>query len=275
MLRTVLHILILFLFALASMALWLRFNEQRLIYFPERTLAATPSQHGLPYEEVWLTTDDGVRLHGWFLPSKQPSGLTLLFLHGNAGNISHRFEKYAIFNELGLDVLALDYRGYGSSGGVPDEHGTYLDAQAAYLHLLQQRGVTAQRLVVYGESLGAAVAVDLASRRPTGGVILEEGFTSAPDAAQEVYPYLPVRWLIKTRYDTLGKIGRIHAPLLILHSRDDEFFPMRHAQRLLAAAAAPKQLVELHGGHNEAFLLSEQVYRDALQHFIASLPRTP
>jgi len=271
MLKPALHILLLALAALAAISLWLRLNEQRLIYYPERTIAMTPQRLGMKYEEVWLTAADGVRLNGWFMPGSRPSGMTVLLLHGNAGNISHRFEKYAILHDIGLDVFALDYRGYGKSEGTPDETGLYLDARAAYGYLLEQRGIDPHKLLVYGESLGAAVATDLLGQAAGAGLILEEGFTSAPDVGQEMYPFLPMRWLMRSRYDTLDKIGRIGAPLLIFHSRDDEFFSMRHAQKLLAAAPAPKELVELRGGHNDAFLLSAEIYRDALQRFMASL----
>lgn len=272
MLKSAIHILLLALLALAALALWLRFNEQRMIYFPERAIALTPRQQGMKYEDVWLAAADGVRLNGWFMPSAQPSGLTVLLLHGNAGNISHRFDKYAIFHGLGWDVFALDYRGYGNSGGEPSEEGLYQDARAAYRYLVEQRGVDTHKLLVYGESLGVAVAADLLSQVAAAGLILEEGFTSAPDAGQQMYPFLPMRWLMRTRFDTLGKMGRINAPLLIFHSRDDEFFPMRHAQALLAAARAPKRLVELRGGHNDAFVQSGEIYRDALRQFADTLP---
>lgn len=263
--------LILLLLAAAAGALWLRHAETRLIYFPERGIETTPRQLGLDYQEIWLNTRDGVKINGWFMPSRHPNGFTLLLLHGNAGNISHRLEKYAVLLDLGADVLAIDYRGYGKSGGQPDEAGTYLDADAAYRYLAEQRNIAPQRIVLYGESLGTAVAVDLASRVENGGVILEEGFTSVPDAAREMYPWLPLRWLLRTQYRSLDKIGRIHAPLLIFHSRDDEFFSLRHAQRLLAAATPPKRLVELDGGHNDAFLVSKTLYRSALQRFFGEL----
>lgn len=271
MLKTAVHILLIALLTLAALSLWLRLNEMRMIYFPERALATTPQQQGMKYEDVWLTAADGVRLNGWFMPSTRPSGQTVLLLHGNAGNISHRFEKYAIFHQLGWDVFALDYRGYGNSAGEPDEAGLYQDARAAHRYLTEQRGIDPRKLVVYGESLGVAVATDLVSQAAVAGLVLEEGFTSAPDVGQQMYPFLPMRWLMRTRFDTLGKIGRINAPLLIFHSRDDEFFPMEHAQRLLAAAHAPKQLVELRGGHNDAFVQSGEIYRDGLRRFEAAI----
>ncbi len=272
MLRMAVHALLLAVLALVALSLWVRATERSHVYFPARAIDETPAQHGLQYEDVWLTTPDGVKLNGWFLPSPHPTGWTILLLHGNAGNISHRLEKYALLLETGASVFALDYRGYGRSSGEPDETGTYVDAEAAYQYLTAQRHIAPQRIVVYGESLGSAVAVDLASHAKIGGLILEEAFTSAADVGQAMYPFLPMRWLLRTRYDSLSKIGRIQAPLLIFHSRDDEFFPLRHAERLLSAAPPPKQLVELHGGHNDAFLVSADLYRAALHRFLSALP---
>jgi fermentation-respiration switch protein FrsA (DUF1100 family) len=168
-------------------------------------------------------------------------------------------------------VLIIDYRGYGRSEGKPNEDGTYRDARAAYEYLTQTRNREPRTLVVYGESLGSAVAADLASKVEVGGLVLEEAFTSVADVGQRMFSFLPVRWLVRNKYDTLGKMPRIRAPLLILHSRDDEFFDMRHAQRLLAAANEPKQLVELHGSHNDAFLVSAPIYRASLHKFFATL----
>lgn len=264
--------LLLIVLALAvALTVWLRHAELRMIYLPDHTIAATPDLLGMRYEEVWFDAADGVRLNAWLLHSRHPSGLAVLLLHGNAGNISNRMEKYAALLDIGADVLAVDYRGYGASAGKPSEAGTYLDAQAAYRYLTETRRISPGKLVVYGESLGSAVAVDLASQANVGGVILEEAFTSATDVGQSLYPFLPMRWLMRTRYDSLSKIGRIKALLLIFHSRDDEFIPITHAQRLLAAARAPRELVELRGGHNDAFLVSGELYRAALRRFFAAL----
>lgn len=271
LLKAATQVLLIVLLLVAALVLWLRHAELRMIYLPGRAIAATPNQFGMKYDDVWLTTPDGVRLNAWFLHSPHPSGLIVLLLHGNAGNTSHRMEKYAVLLDLGADVMAVDYRGYGASAGEPGESGTYLDAQAAYRYLTDVRGMAAAQIVIYGESLGSAVAVDLASQVAAGGIILEEAFTSATDVGQAIYPYLPMRWLMRTRYDSLAKIGRIQAPLLIFHSRDDEFFPITHAQRLLAGAHAPKELVQLRGGHNDAFVTSGELYRAALRRFFAPL----
>jgi len=252
-----------------------------MLYYPVREIESTPDKFGRKYEDVTLTTSDRVRINGWFLPAPElpianhPSRITVLFFHGNAGNISHRFEKLEILGALGMDTLIVDYRGYGRSEGKPDEAGTYRDARAAYMYLTQTRNREPKTVVVYGESLGSAVAADLASQVDIGGLVLEEAFTSVADVGQKMFPFLPIRWLVRNKYDTLGKMPRIHAPLLIFHSRDDEFFDIRHAQRLLAAANEPKRLIELRGSHNDAFLTSAETYRNGLKEFLAGLHPPP
>jgi fermentation-respiration switch protein FrsA (DUF1100 family) len=268
------EITFLLLTGLAAIILWLRWSERRMIYYPARELDATPDKLGLNYEDLTLTASDGIHINGWFLPApdvpvtnRQPR-ITVLFFHGNAGNISHRFEKLNVLRSLGADVFIIDYRGYGRSEGAPSEEGTYRDAQAAYSYLTKTRHCEPGTLVVYGESLGSAVAADLASKESVGGLILEEAFTSVGDVGQKMFPFLPVRWLVRNKYDTLGKMPRIHVPVLMFHSRDDEFFNLRHAQRLFAAANEPKRLVELRGGHNDAFLTSAETYRNGLSAFL-------
>ncbi len=269
--------------------LWLRWNEPRMLYYPTRQIDQTPDQLGFKYENVTLTTSDGVRINGWYLPCGHEARLTILFFHGNAGNISDRFEKLAVLRELGVNTFIIDYRGYGRSEGKPNEEGTYRDAQAAYDYLTGRARPPAmsrvaatplhagaphlapRSIVAYGESLGSAIAADLANKVDVGGLILEEAFTSTGDVGQKMFPFLPVRWLVRNKYDTLSKLPRIKVPLLIVHSRDDEFFNMRHAQRLLAAANEPKRLVELRGGHNDAFVVSAPIYRAALEKFFATL----
>jgi fermentation-respiration switch protein FrsA (DUF1100 family) len=177
----------------------LRVYESRLIYFPgqARKLAAPPASLGLPIERFETTTVDSIRLVGWIIPAASPSTFWLLICHGNAGNLSEldRPLHYAGLHQLGLSLLAFDYRGYGESGGIPTEAGLYQDADAAYRYLREQRGVPANRIVIFGHSLGSAVAIDLATRVPAAGLIVEGAFTSATDRGQELYPYIPVRWI--------------------------------------------------------------------------------
>jgi uncharacterized protein len=261
---------------IAGVFAFLRWYEPRMIYYPHyptRRLERTPNALGLTYEDVPLTAADGTRLSAWFLPNDGVEYVILL-LHGNAGNISHRLEKARVFLDLGVSVLLLDYRGYGESEGKPDEPGTYQDARAAYRYLTATRGIPAERVLVYGESLGTGVAVELAATATVGGVVLEAGYTSLADVGQRIFWFLPgVRWLVKNRYDSRRKIGRLNAPLLLLHSRQDEVFPFRHAARLYAAAPEPKRLVELKGRHADGFFTSEAVCRDALRRFLHDVGR--
>jgi uncharacterized protein len=255
--RTLIALLVIAAGIVAALTVWLLANESRMVYFPIRELEATPARLGLAYEDVALHAEDGVALHGWFVPAPatDAAAVTVLFLHGNGGNVSHRLEKLAVLNRLGAAVLLLEWRGYGRSAGSPSEAGLQHDARAAYDHLVRERGVDPRRLVVYGESLGSAHAAWLATEVPVGGVVLESAFTSARAVARRIYPWLPVAWVMRHRMDTLARMPRIAAPVLLLQSRDDEFFPYDHAERL-AAAARDARLVELRGGHNDAFLVS-------------------
>jgi len=270
------YLLLIPIIALGFIA-WLYWNEPRIVYHPDSKIEQTPDQFGLPYQNVNLVASDGVNLNGWFVPGEDLSEeghgvkLTVLFFHGNAGNISHRIEKLAIFRGLGVNTFIIDYRGFGRSQGEPNEAGTYRDAQAAHEYLTQQRKLSAKSIVLYGESLGGAIASDLASKQPVGGLILEETFTSTADVGQQMFPFVPVRWLVRNKYETIHKLPGIHAPLLIFHSREDTLIRFDHGERLFAAANEPKQFVELHGGHNDAFSVSALAYRSALSKFFAAL----
>lgn len=253
--------------AYVGLCLLLIWREPGMIFLPDRRHDDHPGNHGWDFEDVRLTTRDEVSIHAWWVPLAG-ARRTVLFFHGNAGNISHRMEKLALLRAAGASVLLLDYRGYGASGGQPSERGLYQDAEAAWEFLTGTKKIPAGEVVLYGESLGCGVAVELATRVPVGGVILEAPFTSIADVGREFYPFLPVRWMVRNRFENLAKIGRVRAPLLVLHSRQDEIFGFHHAERLFAAAAEPKRLVELAGGHNDAFVVSAETYRRALAEFL-------
>lgn len=242
----------------------------RLVYFPVREHdGGTPARLGLAYDDVRLTAGDGVPLHAWWVPHTDAAP-AVLFLHGNAGNISHRLDKLAVLHALGASVLLLDYRGYGASGGEPDEPGLYRDAEAAW-RWLTDRGERAERIVVYGESLGGTVGTALAAERDVGGLVLESTPSSILAVAKHHYPLLPVGLFLAARYDALRRIGRVRAPVLVLHSPDDEIVPFAMAEALFEAAPEPKRLVRLRGGHNDAFLRAATTYRDALRDFLRML----
>jgi fermentation-respiration switch protein FrsA (DUF1100 family) len=242
--------------------------ERRLIYFPMSAHEVTPSGMGLAHEELSLRAEDGVRLHGWFLPVKDPRG-SVLVCHGNAGNVSHRLDRALLIqSRLGLDVLLFDYRGYGRSEGSPDEPGTYRDARAAY-EWLRGHGQAPERIVIFGESLGAAVALELALAVPARALVLESPFTSIPDMARAVYPFLPVWPLVRTRYDNLGKIGRLGLPLLVLHGDRDDVVPFAQGKRLFDAAPGPKRFFAIPGAHhNDTYLVGGDAYWRAIADFL-------
>ena len=267
--RVIWHILGILAAVYAGLALVLYFFQARLVFYPEtgREIIAAPSQVGLPYEDVRLTTDDGLSLHGWFIPAAEARG-TVLFLHGNAGNISHRIDTLQMFHRLGYSTLIFDYRGYGSSGGTPSEQGTYRDAEAAWRYLTEQRRIPPCQIVLFGESLGGAVASWLAARQKPAALVIASGFTSAPDLAQHFYPYLPVRWLAHLRYDTRKNLRAVAVPVLIAHSPEDEIIPFEHGQALYAAANSPKRFLELGGGHNDGFIFMRESWVRELKDFL-------
>lgn len=245
--------------------------QERLLFMPDtpgRDLRATPADLGLTYEDVHLETSDGETLHGWFVPAPNTKA-TLLHFHGNAGNIGDRVDLLALFQHIGLSVLIIDYRGYGQSTGQPSEAGTYRDAEAAWAHLVESRQTPPDRIILHGQSLGGAVAAWLATKVEPAGLILDSTFTSVPDIAGEVYPWLPVRQLARLRYNTLDRIPDIEAPILVLHSRDDDIIGFHHGERL--AKTADARLVALRGGHNETLMRNESLYREAIVDFINSI----
>ncbi|HEX7043605.1 MAG TPA: alpha/beta hydrolase [Burkholderiales bacterium] len=266
--RTVLSISIVLALGYGALLLLVYAFQDRLIYFPFHGLATTPRALGLDYEDVRLTTEDGVRLHAWFVPAPAARA-TVLHLHGNGGNISHRLDRIAAFRELGLNAFLIDYRGYGLSEGRPSEDGTYRDAAAAWHYLTEARGVADASIVIHGESLGGAVASWLAARTHPAALIVESSFTSAVDLGAEVYPWLPVRRLARFRYPTAAYLARVRAPTLIVHSRDDEIVPFRHGEALYAAAAEPKRLLAIGGDHNAGYLLSRAEYLAGVDAFLA------
>ena len=259
--------------AYALMVLLLFLGQARLLYFPNipsRAVGPGPDSIGLAYERVELLTDDGVRLDAWFVPAREPRGV-VLFFHGNAGNISHRLDSLKIFNDLNLSTLIFDYRGYGRSEGKVSEQGTYRDAEAAWRYLTEQRSVPASQIILFGRSLGAAVAAHLAHHQKPAGLIIESGFVSVPELAAQLYPWLPARWLARFQYPTGEHLKMLSLPVLIVHSRNDEIIPFDQGRSLFERAHEPKQFLELRGGHNDGFLVSGQRYVSGLDAFVVSV----
>ncbi len=246
-------------------------TQSRLLFLPHlpgRELTSAPTDIGLEFEDVSIKTSDNVVLHGWFVPG--PSAGVVLFLHGNAGNISHRLGSIQQFNDLGLAVLIIDYRGYGQSEGRPFEQGTYRDAQAAWRYLTATRGFAPQQVVVFGRSLGGPIAAWLASREQPGALIVESAFSSIVDIGRDLYPFLPVRWLTRFHYPTRDYVAQARCPVLVVHSREDEIIPFSHGEAIFAAAPQPRQLLEIHGSHNDAYVGRAGPYVDGLRTFLAA-----
>lgn len=252
-----------------GLMLWLYVAQDGMVFLPDlptRQLGQTPAALGLSYEDVTLHTPDAQRLHAWYIPHAN-SRHVVLFLHGNAGNISHRLDTISRLRELGVNILLFDYRGFGQSSGEASEQGTYLDARCAWEYLRRERQFAGEQIIVHGRSLGGAVAAELATQVRPAAVILESTFTSIPSMGAELYPWLPVDWLARIRYDNLARIGQIQAPLLILHSPQDELVPYTHGLALYAAARAPKQFAQLEADHNNGFRRSPD-YVPALRMFL-------
>jgi fermentation-respiration switch protein FrsA (DUF1100 family) len=252
--------------------------ERFVIYFPERALEATPRAEGLDYADVRFPASDGVMLHGWLVPAPG-ARFTLIWFHGNAGNISHRVNNIGYLHRLlRVNIFIFDYRGYGqSAGGYSDlsEEATYRDAEGALRAVRARPEVAGTRLVYFGRSLGSAVAVEAARREEPAGLILETPFTSIRDMARTHYPFLP-RLFLQTEYDSLAKIPAIRVPLLIVHGDRDEIVPLDHSQRLFAAANEPKTYYLIPGAHhNDTYIVGGDAYFAAVGRFLESLAPSP
>jgi fermentation-respiration switch protein FrsA (DUF1100 family) len=252
----------------------LLFRQASLVYFPDRHVRFTPGDLGMAFEDVHLTASDSVSLAAWWVPAPSSRG-ALVFCHGNAGNMGDRVAKLRLFHDLGLSVLAFDYRGYGQSQGKPSEEGTARDMDAAIAHVIDARGVPLRRIVFYGESLGGAVAAAAAARHRPAGLVLESTFTSAREMARRHYPFVPA-FLVRIGYDSLASIRTLTCPKLILHGPHDSIVPFDMARTLYDSAPEPKYFANLVGDHNSGGILESPEAFDALAAFLdAFVPVAP
>lgn len=251
---------------LVLLVAWL---QDRLVYFPEARLVTDPGESGLDYSDITFRSRDGIPLSAWYVPSADRKGV-VLYCHGNGGNISYRYEYLKVFSELGLTTFIFDYRGYGKSQGRPSEEGTYLDAVGAWHYLVEEKGVLPREIILYGESLGGAVAAWLARERDPRALILQSTFTSLPDIGAEIYPFLPVRLISRYQYSTLDYLSEVKCPVLVIHSRDDEIVPFTHGVRLHAAVTGRKDFLELRGDHNSGTMQSMEAFKKGLNRFLES-----
>ena len=244
--------------------------EHRMIFYPSSAIESTPRQTGLEFEDIFFTTRDGVRLNGWLVPHSDASS-TLIWFHGNAGNISHRVENIKLLHDLvKVNIFIFDYRGYGRSDGRPSEEGTYLDGEAAIELIRRRIGTGAEKkIVLFGRSLGAAIAAEMATRFPSQGLILESPFISIAEMARAMFPLLPIGPFLRTNYDVREKIKKLKVPLLVLHGERDEIVPFEHGKTVFDAAPEPKKFFPIPGAaHNDTYAIGGETYFRELKQFI-------
>ncbi len=261
----------LILFAFIVFVFFVRYLEATGIFYPSRTVNSTPADINLNFHDIYFKTSDGIKLNGWFVLADE-NAPTVLFFHGNAGDIGDRLEKILLLNHLKANIFIIDYRGYGRSEGRPSEAGLYRDALGAYDYLIEQRNISPQKIVVYGTSLGGVPAIDLASQKEIGGLIIESSFSNAADMCRIIYPFIPT-FLLQSRMDNVGKIKNVKAPKLFFHSQSDEIVPMELGRKVFDKAKEPKRWVSLKGGHNVSCEESKETYRGALKEFLEDIRR--
>ena len=240
------------------------FFQDKLIFFPFRDYESTPASLGFEFEEVSLSTQAGDSLHGWYCRTSPEPWAIILFLNGNAGNLSHRLERLPMARQQGTDILLIDYPGYGRSTGKPCEEALYATAEACYQYLVIKRGIVANKIVLFGESIGSAVALHLATQHTVGGVVVESGFTSLAEVGASHFSWLPVKYLLKYQFPARDLIKEITCPVIVSHSPLDEVTPFRMGEELFRLAAEPKKFVTLSGYHNDRDFLNDSAWRSAM-----------
>ena len=242
-------------------------QQPRMVFFPLKEIEQTPDQWGLRYEQVTLKSTHGNRISGWYIPAEH-ADRALLFFHGNGGNISHRRESIEIFHHLGLNVLIIDYQGYGKSEGTPGEQAMYDDGRAAFDYLVNERKFKKENIVVFGRSLGGAVAARITAEKQPGAAILESTFASVPDVASYYFPVMSKIIISRYRFNSMAQVRKIHCPLLVLHSKQDDVIPYMSGVKLYNAANNPRTFVEMAGDHNSGFMQSQPAYEEVLASFL-------
>jgi len=254
------------------LAVILFYMQPTFLYKPVRDIPYSPAELDLAFDEINFTSGDGVELTAWYVGA-DGSKPTVLFCHGNGGNMMHRLDSINIFNSLGLNCFIFDYRGYGKSKGLPTEEGTYQDALAAYKWLTKERKVFAENIIIFGRSLGGSIAAQLASIVEARSLVIESSFTSYADIGKSFYPYMPVRHFARFEYNTIDYIKKTDCPVLIVHSRNDNVVPFKFGLELYEAADEPKKFVEIFGSHNDGFLVSSEIYKKAWKDWLNFLER--
>ncbi len=263
---------------------FISFIEKQYIFHPNKDIYSTPEDLGLKYDDIMFTTEDGLKLNGWFVPGKMDSQTresmdpqnsesmnTLLWFHGNAGNISHRIENIEmLYDRLLVNIFIFDYRQFGKSEGKISEQGTYIDARAALKYLHSRKDVDPEKIIFFGRSLGSAVAVDLALKEKCRALILESPFSSIKEMVKALYPFLPISYFVRTKYDTLSKIRDVKAPVLIIHGDKDDLVPIEQGRKLYETANGPKEFYTIpEANHNDTYIAGGEKYFDVIRRFVS------
>jgi fermentation-respiration switch protein FrsA (DUF1100 family) len=255
--------ILLIIFITYSILGWtIYFLQPRFMYRPVRDVLYNPGDIGLTFEKVSLKVEDGLKISAWFVPAEN-SRKTVLFCHGNGGNMSHRLDTVNLLNEMGLNCFLFDYRGYGDSQGITSEKGTYQDAEAAWRWLTDKKGIEADEIVIFGRSMGGAIASYLAEKVEPAALVVESAFTSYVELGKKCYPYLPVKMFASFEYDTISYIKQVACPVMVIHSKADEIIPYEFGVKLYDSLDVEKEFVEIFGIHNNGFLFTGEKYRKA------------
>ena len=271
--RLFFHLVFSIIFILLSFNTLLYIKQPGMVFYPIKEIEVTPKDWGLRYDAVDIKLSDERKITGWFLPHPEAEK-TVLFFHGNGGNISHRGDSLYIFHKLKLNILIIDYPGYGGSEGEPSEKGLYQSATAAWQYLVSDKKINPENIIIFGRSLGGAVAVDLASRVKAGGVVLESTFSSVRDVVDIAFPILSDFIYLRYSFNSFHKIKKVAAPVLVVHSPDDRVIPFVTGQKLFSAVKSEKKFLQIEGGHNDGFMQSIKPYMRTLRSFIYSLQKT-
>jgi hypothetical protein len=241
--------------------------QSKYVFAPYREIEARPSEIGLDYEDIKFDSIDGIKLAGWYVPAKVKTKYIILFCHGNAGNLSHLMSTLKIFHALDLDTFIFDYRGYGESEGVPSEQGTYNDALSAWRYLVIKRGIPPEKIIIFGRSLGGSIAAWLAKRHTPKALVIESTFISMEALFKDIYPYLPIKLLLRYKYKTQEYLKDVSCRVLVVHSPQDELIPFSHAQTLYEGISSDKTFLQISGDHIDGFSMSKTVYINGLRGF--------
>jgi hypothetical protein len=260
--------ILVFLGILILIFLTYKYYEHKHIYCPDSVIIATPKEFGIEFQDVRFSSRDMVLLHGWFIKGQKEK--VILFFHGNKYNISFPLHYIDMLRKLGYSVFLFDYRGYGKSNGIPTERGLYQDALGAYDFLIE-KGYKGDDIVLFGRSLGGAVAINIAYKIKAKGLILDSSFTSMCDLSYDIFGFHFPKWLISNRYESLKLIKNLIIPKIIIHSKEDDLIPFYHGKRLFEHAAPPKEFLEIKGSHISAFSDSKEVYTQRIKKFLDSL----